>query len=1008
MNAMHLGRLACVALVLAVAGDGFRSARGQDAAGRDEPRPASGGVRPAWTTSRVRGSPEPPPPYVAERAFPRLAFNKPVELVAAPGSNRLFVAEQGGKIFSFPNDPDCQRADLAADLRAGIRGLQHVYSLTFHPRFAENRHAYACYVMGDKKPTGTHVSRFTVTRDDPPRLDPASEQVIIEWYSGGHNGCAVRFGPDGCLYISTGDGTNPNPPDEFTTGQNLDDLLSCILRIDVDRPSGDRPYSIPADNPFVDVPGARGEIWAYGFRNPWRMSFDPATGDLWVGDVGWELWEMIYRVERGGNYGWSVMEGRQPARPDSPRGPTPILPPTVDHPHTEGASITGGYVYRGGRLPELAGDYVYGDYETGRMWAFRHEGGQVTRRRELASTRLRIVSFGEDHEGEIYLVDYAGTLQRLVPNSAPAARHEFPRTLSATGLFESVAGHLPAAGVLPFDVNVELWADHATAERFIAVPGRQTIAADSDFREFPADTVLAKTLSLEMERGRADTRRRVETQILHHDGTAWQGYTYAWNDDQTDAVLVDAAGSQKTLAIADAAAPGGKRQYPWRFASRAECGMCHNVRAGYRLAFTVGQLNRQRGDGPAADNQLLALWTSGLLAPAQKEARPVPFDPTAALPEWPRLVPPHDASADVESRARSYLHVQCAHCHRFGGGGTATIELRHELPLEKTRTVGARPAQGTFQMLDARVIAPGDPYRSTLLYRMAKTGPGRMPYIGSSLPDEAGLALVEEWIRRMPPPAEATPVESAAALGRREAGDVARLAGSGSAGSGSAGSGPSDAAAILGRLLGSTSGAMRLARAVAEGKINGAIRDELLARSSEHPEAHVRDLFEQFLPEDRRAKRLGNVVRPEEILALAGDAERGRRLFLNTEGVQCRNCHRLGGQEVAPGPDLARIGGKLDRAALLESILDPSRSIDPGFVVYQVETADGRVLAGLVVSKSETELVLLDARNKEVRLAMKDVERFAPQSKSLMPELLLREMSAQQVADLLEFLGTLK
>ena len=155
----------------------------------------------------------------------------------------------------------------------------------------------------------------------------------------------------------------PSPPDVMMTGQDCSDLLSSVLRIDVDHAEPGKPYRIPPDNPFVNMPGVRPEIWAFGFRNPWKMSFDRATGDLWVGDVGWELWELIFKVKRGGNYGWSVMEGPQPVNVEGRRGPTPILPPIKAHPHSEAASITGGYVYHGTRLPELAGAYIYGDYQ---------------------------------------------------------------------------------------------------------------------------------------------------------------------------------------------------------------------------------------------------------------------------------------------------------------------------------------------------------------------------------------------------------------------------------------------------------------------------------------------------------------------------------------------------------------------------------------------------------------------------------------------------------------------
>ncbi len=166
-------------------------------------------------------------------------------------------------------------------------------------------------------------------------------------------------------------GTPESKPDPFQTGQDTSDLLSSILRIDVDHPPAGKPYRIPEDNPFFNRKGSRPEVWAYGLRNPWRMSFDRASGALWVADVGWELWEMVYQVERGGNYGWSIMEGPQSIHPDWKRGPTPILPPVKAHPHTEAASITGGFVYNGHRLKELVGAYIYGDWVTGKIWALR-------------------------------------------------------------------------------------------------------------------------------------------------------------------------------------------------------------------------------------------------------------------------------------------------------------------------------------------------------------------------------------------------------------------------------------------------------------------------------------------------------------------------------------------------------------------------------------------------------------------------------------------------------------
>src|SRR5581483_5797750 len=239
-------------------------------------------------------------------------------------------------------------------------------------------------------------------KGNPPRADLASEKVIIEWPSGGHNAGCLKFGPDGYLYIGTGDGSGI--ADERDTGQDISDVLSSILRIDVDHPDPGKTYGIPKDNPFVNTPGARPEIWAYGLRQPWKFSFDRQSGDLWCGEVGQDLWEMVYRIKKGGNYGWSVMEGNHPFRPERKKGPTPFLPPVIEHPHSEFRSLTGGYLYRGQRVPELTGAYIYGDFDTGRIWGLRYDGKKVTWHKELTKTQLRLVSFGEDEAGEVYFL----------------------------------------------------------------------------------------------------------------------------------------------------------------------------------------------------------------------------------------------------------------------------------------------------------------------------------------------------------------------------------------------------------------------------------------------------------------------------------------------------------------------------------------------------------------------------------------------------------------------------
>jgi glucose/arabinose dehydrogenase len=524
-------------------------------------------ARTPWNTSRVVGSPDPPPAYKVVRAFPNLKFEHPLLIARPPGSNRLFVGEQAGVLYSFVNKPDA-KADLFFDLRKEIKTIhlladakevEAVYGLAFHPNFEKNRQCFVCYTLRGKKPgqqnlaDGTRVSRFTATKTDPPRIDPASEEILLTFLQGGHNGGDLQFGPDGTLYISTGDGGTPNPPDPFNTGQDVSDLLSSILRIDVDHKDEGRNYAVPKDNPFVAMKGARPEVWAYGLRNPWRMGFDRQTGELFVGDVGWELWESIHRVEKGGNYGWSAMEGPQPIKPDKV-GPTPIHPALIELPHTIACSVTGGRVYRGKKFPELRGAYVFGDWETRRLWAARFEGDRTKEMPEIARPSVRIVAFGEDREGELYFLDYdGGTLHTIERNDAGLKNIDFPTELSKTGLFTSLKDQTPAAGVIPFNVNSRQWQDGATAEHWAAFPGQSSAALYENgkpipgmvdwhnFRlHFPKDAVLARTISL--------AGRRLETQLLHFDGVDWRAYTFAWRDDQADADLVPADGAEKEVS----------------------------------------------------------------------------------------------------------------------------------------------------------------------------------------------------------------------------------------------------------------------------------------------------------------------------------------------------------------------------------------------------------------------------------------------------------------------------
>lgn len=376
------------------------------------------------------------PKLDTEVAFPKLAFDRPVALAYPDDdSGLLFVNEQHqAKIWSFPDDPntDDKRLFLALPDKIHRGNEEGLLGLAFHPKYKENGKFYVYYSADDSGKRRSVVSEFSVSKNDPRQADAKSEKRI--WVSAddpfeNHNGGCIAFGPDGCLYISLGDSGAADDP--LTTGQNPRDWFGSILRIDVDHPQNGKRYGIPKDNPALRSSRHRHwapEVYCIGLRNVWKFSFDRQTGDLWAGDVGQNLWEMVHLIKNGGNYGWSVKEAFHSFHPrQKTDSAAPITPPLAEYPHgrgqdpnrqDDGKSITGGYVYRGKRLPELVGVYVYGDYDTGRIWGLRAVGGKTVENGELIdlskSKKLNIAAFGEDPAGELFILAFDGKIHRFV------------------------------------------------------------------------------------------------------------------------------------------------------------------------------------------------------------------------------------------------------------------------------------------------------------------------------------------------------------------------------------------------------------------------------------------------------------------------------------------------------------------------------------------------------------------------------------------------------------------
>jgi glucose/arabinose dehydrogenase len=371
-------------------------------------------------------------PVTLVNAFPNLNFTHPVLLThAGDGSNRVFVMQQNGLIRVFPNDSAAVPGAASTFLNITARlssttGEEGLLGLAFHPDYAANGYFYVNYTA--PSPLRTVVSRFSVTPGNPDRADSLSEVVLLTVNQpfSNHNGGMLLFGNDGYLYISLGDGGSGGDPNN--NAQNINSLLGKILRIDVDTTTA-VPYGIPPDNPFVGVAGAD-EIYAWGLRNPWRCSKDPATGQIWVGDVGQGTWEEIDLLERGRNYGWRCYEGNDPYN-TSGCGPAaqytfPVKQYSSASPNPE-CSVTGGYVYRGYRRPELQGAYIYGDYCSGKIWKFRYQGGPITEDSLVTDAPFSLSAFGTDALGELYMCNYSGgTIHRFAGPPPTLSTTQYP------------------------------------------------------------------------------------------------------------------------------------------------------------------------------------------------------------------------------------------------------------------------------------------------------------------------------------------------------------------------------------------------------------------------------------------------------------------------------------------------------------------------------------------------------------------------------------------------------
>lgn len=682
-------------------------------------------------------APAPPPglsTVTTQRAFPNLSFAAPLGMFQAPGEpGRIIIMERDGRLQAFPNRADAGTADVVEILdisaRVDTAGEGGLLGLAFHPQWATRKEVFLSYTETGS-PLRSIISRFKST-DSGLTFDPASEEKLLQLdqpYSN-HDGGGIGFGPDGFLYIGFGDGGSGGDPQNRS--QRLNTNLGKFLRIDVDVPFTEK-YRIPSDNPYAadDTPCNRAtpaeeqaagvrcaEIYAIGLRNPWRWSFDTVSGELWAGDVGQGAREEVDRIVRGGNYGWKVREGFICYSPMTNCPTAGFIDPVVDYPRGDGNSITGGFVYRGTRIPQLVGRFVFGDYGSGRIWALEPDtmGGFTSRL--LRASSFSIASFGQTLDGEVYVLDIAsGQLHQLVPMGTVPV-DTFPQRLSQTGCFEPGNVKEPVAAMIPYDLNSPFWSDGAVKERHFAIPdgAKIMVGADGDF-DFPNGTVVSKSFRV--------GGKLVETRLFmrHADGT-WAGYTYEWDDAETDATLLPAAKSKQV---------GGQT---WYYPSRAQCLQCHTAVSGRTLGPELAQLNRTiRYPIGATRNQLTVLEGLGYLTA-----------PLAGPADTLAKLEPPQGMGPLENRARSWLHSNCSGCHR-AGAGQGPADFRFTRTFRETNTCNVMPDNGDLGITGARLIVPGNPMTSLVSRRIHALDAARMPPVGSLVVDAAGAALIDEWI----------------------------------------------------------------------------------------------------------------------------------------------------------------------------------------------------------------------------------------------------------------------
>ncbi len=720
--------------------------------------------------------------WSAVPAYPFVVFTNTVGVLPIPGMDRLVVWEREGRIWSFVDNSNATEKRLGLDVHNQCQGLDDsgLLGLAFHPGFATNNFMFIYYtwvapgtVKGDVHtrppmtvPGAYHDRLERWTLDANGVAIPGSETISVDQAGDSvwHNGGGMFFHPaTGFLYWTDGD--DANGTNTLIVTHNL---FSGVFRVDVDKRGGNishpprrQPdkghtanYYIPNDNPFVGQTNAMEEYFCLGLRNPHRMTIDPETGRIYIGDVGEQTREELDVIEPGEsalNFQWNIIEGLQ----------GDLIPPYVginrrpilDYTHSDGAAIIGGYVYRGKEFAaDLGGKYIFGDNVSRVIWMLdesKSPAGKIPlcilprgTGPNAGSDYLGLSSFGLNHSNEIVMCQMSsigGRLYKLARSGAPVASRPLPKRLSETGAFADLATLKPAAGLVPYTVNSPLWSDGAVKQRWIALATNSAIgfAANGEW-SFPSGTVFVKNFDLPVDDTDPGKLRRLETRVLVCDTNgAVYGASYKWRPDDSDADLV----MNMTNENIDITTATGTRMQTWSYPGRQDGLRCHSPASGGVLGVKTGQLN---GDytypNGVTDNQIRTWSHIGMFNQPVEEA---------AIPGLTRLVRVTDTNAPLEFRVRSYFDANCAQCHR-PGGAPALFDARIDTPLVKQGLINGFVGN-PLNIPGARVVIPGNTSKSILLTRMASTADTiRMPPLARNTIDSSAVAAVAAWINSLP------------------------------------------------------------------------------------------------------------------------------------------------------------------------------------------------------------------------------------------------------------------